>query len=43
VDLALSEREQDLVGLCRDFAQQQIAVRAPLAWEEARCPTDLLR
>ena len=43
MDLSLSESEQDLVGLCRDFAQQQIAPRAPLAWEEARCPTDLLR
>jgi short-chain 2-methylacyl-CoA dehydrogenase len=43
VELELSESEQDLVGLCRDFAQQQIAVRAPQAWEEARCPTDLLR
>ena len=30
-------------GLCRDFAQKEIAPRAPLAWEEARCPTDLLR
>jgi alkylation response protein AidB-like acyl-CoA dehydrogenase len=43
VDLSLTESEQDLVGLCRDFARQQIAVRAPQAWEEARCPTDLLR
>ena len=43
MDFSLSEAEQDLVGLCRDFAQQQIAIRAPLAWEEARCPTDLLR
>ena len=43
MDLALSESEQDLVGLCRDFAQEQIAPRAPLAWDEARCPTDLLR
>ena len=43
MDLSLSESEQDLVGLCRDFAQQQISPRAPLAWEEARCPTDLLR
>ncbi len=43
MDLSLSESEQDLVGLCRDFAQQQIAPRAPLAWDEARCPTDLLR
>ena len=43
MDFSLSESERDLVGLCRDFAQQQIARRAPLAWEEARCPTDLLR
>ena len=43
MDLSLSETERDLVGLCRDFAQQQIAPRAPLAWDEARCPTDLLR
>ena len=43
MDLSLSESERDLVGLCRDFAQQQIAPRAPLAWDEARCPTDLLR
>ena len=43
MDLALTEAEQDLADLCRDFAQKEIAVRAPQAWEEARCPTDLLR
>jgi alkylation response protein AidB-like acyl-CoA dehydrogenase len=43
VDFSLTERERDLVELCREFAQKEIAVRAPLAWEEARCPTDLLR
>jgi short-chain 2-methylacyl-CoA dehydrogenase len=43
MDLALTESEEDLVGLCRDFAQKEIAPRAPLAWDEARCPTDLLR
>jgi alkylation response protein AidB-like acyl-CoA dehydrogenase len=43
VDFSLTEPERDLVGLCRDFAQNEIARRAPLAWEEARCPTDLLR
>src|SRR4029077_15825511 len=43
MDFSLSEAEADLVGLCRDFAQKEIATRAPLAWEEARCPTDLLR
>ena len=42
MDLDLDEREQDLVRLCRDFAQKEIATRAPSAWEEARCPTDLL-
>ena len=43
MDLSLTESERDLVELCRDFAQQEIALRAPLAWDEARCPTDLLR
>ncbi len=43
MDFSLTEAERDLVGLCRDFAQREIAPRAPLAWEEARCPTDLLR
>ena len=43
MDFSLTEAERDLVGLCRDFAQKEIATRAPLAWEEARCPTDLLR
>jgi alkylation response protein AidB-like acyl-CoA dehydrogenase len=43
MDFTLSEPERDLVALCRDFAQNEIAKRAPAAWEEARCPTDLLR
>ncbi len=43
VDFSLSDSERDLVALCRDFAQREIAPRAPLAWEEGRCPTDLLR
>src|SRR5690242_13009958 len=43
MDLELSDAERDLAGLCRDFAQNEIAARAPLAWEEGRCPTDLLR
>lgn len=42
MDFGLGEAERELVGLCRDFAQKEIAQRAPLAWEEARCPTDLL-
>jgi alkylation response protein AidB-like acyl-CoA dehydrogenase len=43
VDLSLTEAERDLVELCRRFARQEIARRAPQAWEEGRCPTDLLR
>jgi alkylation response protein AidB-like acyl-CoA dehydrogenase len=43
VDFSLNEPERELVALCRDFAQKEIAGRAPVAWEEARCPTDLLR
>jgi short-chain 2-methylacyl-CoA dehydrogenase len=43
MDFSLTEAERDLAGLCRDFAQKEIAPRAPVAWEEARCPTDLLR
>ncbi len=43
MDFSLDESEQALVTLCRDFAQNEIAKRAPAAWEEARCPTDLLR
>jgi short/branched chain acyl-CoA dehydrogenase len=43
MDLSLTETERDLVGLCRDFAQNEIAARAPLAWAEERCPTELLR
>src|SRR5262249_6474750 len=43
MDFSLTEAECDLAALCRDFAQKEIAPRAPVAWEEARCPTDLLR
>ncbi|HEX5097119.1 MAG TPA: acyl-CoA dehydrogenase family protein [Acidimicrobiia bacterium] len=43
MDFSLTEGERDLVHLCREFAQKEIAVRAPVAWEEGRCPTDLLR
>src|SRR5580700_7620526 len=43
MDFSLGEPELELVALCRDFAQKEIATRAPAAWEEARCPTDLLR
>jgi alkylation response protein AidB-like acyl-CoA dehydrogenase len=43
MDFALSEAERQLAELCRDFAQKEIAARAPRAWDDGRCPTDLLR
>src|SRR6188472_288227 len=43
MDFSLTEAERDLAGLCRDYAQKEIAVRAPKAWDDAVCPTDLLR
>jgi alkylation response protein AidB-like acyl-CoA dehydrogenase len=43
MDFSLSEAERELADLSRRFAQGEIATRAPAAWEEARCPTDLLR
>ncbi len=43
MDFSLSDAERDLVALCGDFARREIAARAPAAWEEARCPTELLR
>jgi alkylation response protein AidB-like acyl-CoA dehydrogenase len=43
MDLSLTESERELVALCRAFAQKEIAPRAPLAWDEGRCDTDLLR
>jgi alkylation response protein AidB-like acyl-CoA dehydrogenase len=43
VDFSLTDAERELVALCRDFAQKEIATRAPQAWYDARCPTDLLR
>src|SRR6266566_4939933 len=43
MDFSLAEPERELVELCREFAQKEIAPRAPLAWEEERCATDLLR
>jgi alkylation response protein AidB-like acyl-CoA dehydrogenase len=43
MDFALTEAEQAVAELAGDFARREIAPRAPVAWEEARCPTDLLR
>ena len=43
MDFSLTEAERDLAELCRQFAEKEIAQRAPAAWERAECPTDLLR
>lgn len=43
MDVVLTSDEETLVGLCRDFAQRRIAAVAPAAWEEGRCPVELLR
>jgi alkylation response protein AidB-like acyl-CoA dehydrogenase len=43
MDFTLNEAERDLVDLCRSFATNEIARRAPAAWEAGVCPTDLLR
>jgi short-chain 2-methylacyl-CoA dehydrogenase len=43
MDFSLSESERELAELCREFARKEIAVRAPQAWDDAVCPTDLLR
>src|SRR6516164_8135436 len=43
MDFSLGEAERALAALCSDFAQKEIARRAPKAWDEGRCPTELLR
>ncbi len=43
MDFSLTAEEADLAELCRNFADREIAPRAPAAWERAECPTDLLR
>jgi short-chain 2-methylacyl-CoA dehydrogenase len=43
MDFSLSEAEGDLAELSRQFATNEIARRAPAAWDRAECPTDLLR
>lgn len=43
MDLSLTDAERDLVELCRTFARNEIATRAPRAWHEGRCDTALLR
>ena len=38
MDFSLSEPERDLVGLCRDFAQKEIAARAPAGMGRGAVP-----
>ncbi len=42
MDFSLAEPERELATLCGEFARREIAPRAPLAWAEGRCATDLL-
>ncbi len=43
MDFDLAERELDLRELCATFAKREIAPVAAQAWEDQRCPTELLR
>lgn len=43
MDLELSDQENALVELMRDYAQSEVAVIAPQAWAERRCAVELLR
>jgi alkylation response protein AidB-like acyl-CoA dehydrogenase len=43
MDFTLTEAERDLLGLGRTYAEREIAAVAPLAWQEERCPTEVLR
>lgn len=42
MDFELNEDERALAGLCGEFARNEIAVRAPDAWDARVCPVDLL-
>lgn len=43
MDFELTEEEQALRDLAREFAQEEIAPNAQRWWDEARCPTEVLR
>ncbi len=42
MDFELSDDEQSLSDLCRDFAQDKIAPMAQQAWQDGVCPVELL-
>jgi short-chain 2-methylacyl-CoA dehydrogenase len=43
MDVTLTEVERDLLELGRAYAEREIAVIAPQAWQQERCPVELLR
>lgn len=43
MDFELTEEEQALRGLAREFGQGEIAPHAQRWWDEGRCPTEVLR
>jgi alkylation response protein AidB-like acyl-CoA dehydrogenase len=43
VDFTLSDDEKALVGLSRVIAEKEIRPKAPQAWAEGRCSTEILR
>jgi short-chain 2-methylacyl-CoA dehydrogenase len=43
MDVTLTEIERDLLELGRAYAEREIAVIAPQAWQQERCPVELLR
>jgi len=43
MDFTLTGAERELLGLGREYAEREIAAVAPQAWQEERCPTEVLR
>src|SRR5882757_7043176 len=43
MDFGLTEEERELASLAAGFAKDKISPIARRAWEDRRCPTDLLR
>ena len=43
MDFTLSELESELLDLGRTYAEREIALVAPQAWHQERCPTEVLR
>ena len=43
MDFTLTELERELLDLGRGYAEREIAAVASQAWQEERCPTEVLR